>query len=212
MNAWLTQITLNQRHPGIAKQITDANRLHQELMFLAPDDLGERPRSAAGLLYRLEETPAGVKILVQTHTQPRLDRLTNGFAATIVTRELTPLLKNLSTGAHVRYRIAANPTQRVGNSTTDPRRKGKLTVLTGERGELWWLARATTNGLHPFSLTQSRLPDICAGKTRHAATRFDGVGVVTDADLLRQAILNGIGRAKSYGCGLLSLGPAQRPE
>ncbi len=212
MNAWLTQIVLNQRHAGVAEQITDANRLHQELMLLAPDGLGESPRKAVGLLYRLEETPAGVKILVQTRVRPKIDRLTDGFATTVTTRDLAPLLKNLSAGDHVRYRITANPTQRVGNSTTDPRKKGKLTVLAGERGELWWLTRATANGLHPFSVTQSRLPDIHAGKTRHAATRFDGVGIVTDADRLRQAVLDGIGRAKSYGCGLISLGPAQKPE
>ena len=40
---------------------------------------------------------------------------------------------------------------------------------------------------------------------RHAVVRFDGIGVVTDPDALRAAVLTGIGRGKSYGCGLLSL-------
>lgn len=212
MNAWLTQITLNHRHRRIHELAADANRLHQELMRLAPDDLGDSPRSAAGLLYRMEESRTGLRILVQTQMRPRVDRLSDGLATNVTSRELTPLLNNLRTGAYVRYRIAANPTQRVGDPKADPRRKGKLTVVTGERGDLWWLTRATAHGLHPLSITQTRLSDTRAGRVAHAVTRFDGLAIVTDVKPLRQAVLNGIGRAKSYGCGLLSLGPTHKPE
>ncbi|MDT3766925.1 type I-E CRISPR-associated protein Cas6/Cse3/CasE [Gleimia hominis] len=37
--------------------------------------------------------------------------------------------------------------------------------------------------------------------------QFDGVLEVTDAGLLRSALLNGIGRAKGYGCGLMTMKP-----
>ncbi|MDA0564159.1 type I-E CRISPR-associated protein Cas6/Cse3/CasE [Streptomonospora sp. S1-112] len=206
MKAWLTRIALNHRHPGVHALVGDANLLHRELMRLAPDDLGEHPRQAAGLLYRLETGPSGVHILAQTTLEPRTDRLTGGLAASVAVRELTPLLDALTAGARVRYRITANPTQRVGNSTDNPARKGKLTVVFGQRGELWWLERATGLGLHPLSVDQTRLADIRVGAVRHAATRFEGTGVVTDPQALRGAVIEGIGRAKSYGCGLLSLG------
>lgn len=48
------------------------------------------------------------------------------------------------------------------------------------------------------------------GGIRLAVVRFDGIATVTDAGLARQAVLEGIGRGKSYGCGLLSLAPAGR--
>ncbi|MFJ5218732.1 type I-E CRISPR-associated protein Cas6/Cse3/CasE [Streptomyces sp. NPDC088354] len=41
-----------------------------------------------------------------------------------------------------------------------------------------------------------------------AITVFEGTALVTDPEALRTALLNGIGRSKSYGCGLLSLAPA----
>ncbi|WP_330175988.1 type I-E CRISPR-associated protein Cas6/Cse3/CasE [Streptomyces sp. NBC_01498] len=41
-----------------------------------------------------------------------------------------------------------------------------------------------------------------------AVTLFEGTAQVTDPAALRSALLNGIGRSKSYGCGLLSLAPA----
>ncbi|MGH3942262.1 MAG: type I-E CRISPR-associated protein Cas6/Cse3/CasE [Pseudonocardiaceae bacterium] len=39
------------------------------------------------------------------------------------------------------------------------------------------------------------------------SVRYDGHLLVTDRDTFATAILNGIGRAKAYGCGLLSLAP-----
>ncbi|MFB9566127.1 type I-E CRISPR-associated protein Cas6/Cse3/CasE [Saccharopolyspora hordei] len=35
----------------------------------------------------------------------------------------------------------------------------------------------------------------------------EGAAIVTDPDRLRAAIIDGIGRARAYGCGLLSIGP-----
>lgn len=44
------------------------------------------------------------------------------------------------------------------------------------------------------------------------AILFEGTADVRDAAALRQALLDGIGRSKSYGCGLLSLAPARGGE
>lgn len=42
------------------------------------------------------------------------------------------------------------------------------------------------------------------------AVTFEGRLAVTDPDRLRQALLHGVGPAKSYGCGLLTLAPPRR--
>lgn len=43
------------------------------------------------------------------------------------------------------------------------------------------------------------------------AVTFEGRLAVTDPDLLRNALLTGIGPAKAYGCGLLTLAPLRGP-
>lgn len=43
-----------------------------------------------------------------------------------------------------------------------------------------------------------------------ARARFDGMLEVADADLLKAALTGGIGRAKAYGCGLMTLAPLPR--
>jgi CRISPR system Cascade subunit CasE len=39
---------------------------------------------------------------------------------------------------------------------------------------------------------------------------FEGRLLITDPDALRAALVTGIGPAKGYGCGLLTLAPVRR--
>jgi len=45
-----------------------------------------------------------------------------------------------------------------------------------------------------------------------ATAQFDGTLEVIDADRLRHALMHGIGSAKAFGCGLLTLAPSQRGD
>jgi len=45
-------------------------------------------------------------------------------------------------------------------------------------------------------------------ETTHVAVRFDGLLRITDANAFRETLARGIGSAKGYGFGLLSVGPA----
>ncbi|ASO20764.1 CRISPR system Cascade subunit CasE [Actinoalloteichus hoggarensis] len=205
---WLVRLNLSPRTLPVTTGLLDGDRLHRTLMRLLPDDLGERPRECGGLLYRIEPGRAGVGLLAQTRQPPRLAALPAELAAGARDRDLRPLLDSLRPGVRVRYRIVANATRRHGNSAEQEKR-GKLKVLRGTEADLWWLRKATAAGLHPLQVVSSPVDDVLgAHGTRHGLTRFDGVGMVTDADLLRAAVADGIGRAKTYGCGMLSLGPA----
>ncbi|WP_349632395.1 type I-E CRISPR-associated protein Cas6/Cse3/CasE [Streptomyces lydicamycinicus] len=63
--------------------------------------------------------------------------------------------------------------------------------------------------LHPLDTARGeRAQD--KRRITHARTRFDGIAHIKDTELLRQRILDGIGRGKAYGCGLLTLAPASR--
>ncbi|SHL85097.1 CRISPR-associated protein Cas6/Cse3/CasE, subtype I-E/ECOLI [Micrococcus luteus] len=68
------------------------------------------------------------------------------------------------------------------------------------------------------ALTVTRRRDERFGRGREGAEKplnrvtlrvvqFDGVLTVEDADRLRQSLQDGMGRAKGYGCGLMTLRP-----
>lgn len=216
MTTWLTVLTPNQRRPDVNTDLADAGRLHHRIMTLFPQGLGAQPRAAGCVLFRLDEDPRGISILVQSSIEPDHELLPDGYAHS-VTRTLEPLLNALRPGLPVRYRITANATRKLGHNT----QQGKpLTVipLHGPDAEAWWARKATEAGLQPRLITTLPLDPAhgqrnSPGKKRqtllHARTRFDGTALITDPDLLRTALTTGIGRGKPYGCGLLTIAPAR---
>jgi CRISPR system Cascade subunit CasE len=204
MTAWLTQINLNFRNPQAHHDLSDAVRMHQRVMSLVPDGLGDEPRRQAGVLYRIEQAPVGVRLLIQTAIQPSLGKLPAGYGQVQV-RVLGPLLRWLGEGTLVRYRLTANTCLRKSHSR-------EVVPLRGVDAEKWWIDRAPGHGLDLQSLISRSPGDAVGGddpkkRVRHALTQFDGVAAVTDADVLTTAIITGIGRGKSHGCGLLSIAP-----
>ncbi len=208
MKAWLAQILVDERHREIRRELADAERLHKRLMMLVPDELGDDARTLAGLLFRVDRRVGRTRLLVQTRLQPEVHRLPAPYAQAAV-RDLGPFLDRLTVGTAVHYRIVANASKRGGRNAG--KQAGKIIPLRGADADEWWTRRAAGCGLELRSLVGSPLGDVTGdrtgGRVRHALTRFDGLGVIVDADAARRAVLDGVGRAKSYGAGLLSLAP-----
>lgn len=220
---WLVAIKVGPRcHRIFHNGKINGHVLHRELMRLAPDALGDHPRHECGLLFRAEYYPSGLRVLAQLRTAPRVNSLKTDFADHVEQRRINPLLDKLYAGARVRYRIDANATKRHGKQAQEHKR-GKLANLRGNEADLWWLRKAETAGLGSAEVRSSPQPDVLGRPiktastvfegasqgdvgTIHGVTRFEGTAVVTDPGSLRESVLTGIGRARTYGCGLLSLG------
>lgn len=207
----LARIRLNAHSRAVQRDLRDATQMHRTVMRLVPDNLGDSPRLKAGLLYRLEETDTSSTLLVQAaHLDPTL--LPADYGHTEI-KNLTPMFSALRKDLAVRYRIVLNPAKRERLPLDQKNKRGKIIPLSGQDADQWWLRRATDAGLHlhvltPTNLTPVRPQGHQAPPMRHSLIRYDGTATVTDPDALTQALLNGIGRGKPYGAGLLSLAPA----
>lgn len=216
MTTWLSRITPVERRPDVTADLADATRLHRRIMTLFPADLGDQARAAAGILFRVDEDPRGTSILVQSHIEPDSERLPEGYAYTQV-RALDPLLAALRPGLPLRYRLTANATRKLGPNTKDGKPR-TVVPLHGIEAEQWWARKATEAGLAPRIITATALETAQGTRRpptgapsqfiRHARTRFDGTATITDPARLHDALTRGIGRGKSYGCGLLTIAPA----
>ncbi|MFF0446702.1 type I-E CRISPR-associated protein Cas6/Cse3/CasE [Streptomyces sp. NPDC004609] len=217
-NAWLTQLVLNPAHRQTHHDLGDAAALHRRVMRLVPDGLGDAPRARAGVLFRIEpdssataDGPSAPMVLVQTQVHPDTGRLPVGYVTRARTRDMGAMLGALRPGLPVRYRILGNAVRRCGPNSTAGKWK-QVIPLHGAEADQWWADRAGTSGL---DLLTTRSEKAAAVSTRHdraarinrAAVLFEGTATVRDPEALRSALLLGIGRSKSYGCGLLSLAP-----
>ncbi|MCA1188776.1 MULTISPECIES: type I-E CRISPR-associated protein Cas6/Cse3/CasE [unclassified Saccharopolyspora] len=212
-NTTLTRLRLNSRHRAVGEDLADATRMHRRVMSLMPDSLGEQARAHAGVLYRVEKHLTGSSVLLQTGYQPDFTALPTDYAERS-THQLDGMLANITTGITVRYRILANPTR---VETTDTKRKTRR-WLRGDDALSWWKRRAQQAGLEPHTalltneelITATRENNDGAHRISHGTSLFEGTATVTDPDAVRHAVLSGIGKARAFGCGLLSLAPTNR--
>ena len=128
-----------------------------------------------------------------------------------------PFLEKLESGQEYAFRLTANPTH-VATEGGKKKRYGHVTV--GHQTD-WLLQRADANGfrLRPSSLRTEGYPppDLVVSDRMVRTFRREGRPVtltmatyqgtleVTRPDALRSTLCRGIGRAKAYGCGLLTL-------
>lgn len=141
-------------------------------------------------------------------------------------RSYENLLGSLAEGQTWGFRVTANPTRstRRGGSQTGATPSGTQTAKSQRYGHVtvdqqleWFTQRSTGWG---FTVAErDGVPDVVVHDRRTerfrrggqtvtiAKATFDGVLTVSDADALRQALVSGLGPAKGYGCGLLTLAP-----
>lgn len=147
----------------------------------------------------------------------------------VATRPYDPLLERLKVGDRFAFRLTANPTRSVRPPAGDgaARMRGKRVAhVTAQQQLDWLIAKVEHLG---FEIPPTDVPappgdaawdvKISNRQTRRftkgnrsnrvtlSTATFDGHLVVRDAAKLRDALTAGVGPAKAYGCGLLTLAP-----
>jgi CRISPR system Cascade subunit CasE len=211
MTAWLARACLNLRSPMVRSDLSNAQALHRRMMMLVPDDLGERARQQAGMLFRIDEEHGSVTALIQARAPLDPSRLPRGYVTgEVQVRDLAPMFAALAKGIAVKYRLTANASKRL--RVPEQHTRGPVIALRGAAAEDWWRRKAQDAGLTPLSVIASPIGAATGEQIRHDLMRFDGVALIANPELTAAALLAGIGRGKSYGAGLLSLVPARLPS
>ncbi len=149
-------------------------------------------------------------LIVQSSVQPRWPE-TAAFDARV--KEITAFVAGLAPGDTLRFTVRAVPMRRCSASLRD----GTAMKAPGEHAlrtdaeRIAWIERRFGAALvltapPCVSLEPDRVGFRQGSRFGHRPTAFGGVAEVVDADALRELIVKGVGRAKSYGNGLLMLG------
>lgn len=202
---------------------TDHEAAHRAVMRLfAPRLAGspERRRHAAGILYRVDVAANGdgipdPTILVQSLVRPEV---VPPVARSI---EVSESAWTPATGAHVIFRVAVNPVRRTTRYFVDAAKKKPAPPGTRTRharqtssavpvGEIADLIFRKTGGALTDVDVISHLRDTTETRRGRAFHRVivdtvDAVATVDDPTALDRVRREGVGRAKAYGCGLLTI-------
>lgn len=217
---YLSRLILNPRHRRVQSELARPYELHRSILRAFPKELPEDER----ILYRLEEEKEGQRLalLVQSQYPPDWRWATEIPGYLLRPPETKSFSLNLEAGQVLAFRLRANPTVKKKSHQNDrkPPKNGVRLGLLREEDQRAWLEKKGEQ--HGFRLLQALIiPEgIQVGyqssgqkegekrRMAHVAVRFEGLLQVTDPERLWEAVRSGIGSAKGFGFGLLSLGPA----
>ncbi|WP_432969406.1 type I-E CRISPR-associated protein Cas6/Cse3/CasE [Dactylosporangium sp. CA-233914] len=222
---YLTRFTIDTARRGARKLLASPHAMHAAVRgaFTRPED---HDRPGARTLWRLDTTADGtVHLYIVSPGRPDLTHLADqagdtspGTAESWATRPYDGLLASLKAGQRWAFRLTANPTHngRKTPDAPDTQRFGRLrpaeqTQWLLDRGNRCGFAIAAQRDGEPnlkLHRRQTHTFKRGTGTVTLTTATYDGILEVIDPDAFRQTLSQGLGHAKAYGCGLLTIAPA----
>ena len=228
---YLTRFRINVRRVGARKLLASPESMHAAVMSSfahPPSSDGAGPR----VLWRLDrDGNTDTHLCIVSPTRPDLTHLVEqaGWPTTgrWETFDYTPFLQRLGKGDTWRFRLTANPVHSIRHKDGEPTKRTAHLTPVHQLG--WLLKQQDRAGFRVVEKPpeKQRIPDhdthelLIHGRRRLRFTKqgnsrpvtlvtvtFDGRLEITDADAFRATLTRGLGRAKAYGCGLMTLAPA----
>ena len=223
---FLTRMQINPRRRGAQTLIGSPHAMHAAVLAGFAD---ARPTEQGRVLWRLDNYDNNrVLLFVASPDQPDFTHIGEqaGWPTTETwrTRPYDPFLGSLRTGQRWQFRLTANPVhsgRKPGWTDTKP-----IAHVTVKQQEQWLLDRAHKWGFRLVGPRDTE-PDSDAidlaitdranrrfrrndSQVTIATATYEGQLEITDPDVTRHTLTHGVGRAKSYGCGLLTLARPQQ--
>ncbi|MFD8892806.1 type I-E CRISPR-associated protein Cas6/Cse3/CasE [Streptomyces sp. NPDC059566] len=231
----LTRFRINTARLGARSLLVSPQRLHAAVMSsfagALPSDTDQ-----TRTLWRLDRNAkAEILLYIVSKERPDLTHLVEqaGWPTTAAweTYDYGAFLDGLHTGDAWAFRLTANPVHQIRRKEGEPTKRTAHVTPRHQMG--WLLARQEAAGFRILTTPpeQRRLPEgdeyqlAVRDEHRHrfekadpsggrpnrvplVAVTYDGRLEVTDPDALRRTLTLGLGKAKAYGCGLMTLAKA----
>lgn len=217
---YISRVVLDASDGRVRRLALSPYRIHALVESACGRSAGA-PSEGGRNLWRLdvgrEDAP---KLYIVSPAAPDTELILDETGSAVETKPYEPRLDALSAGQRWAFRLKANPARKVlVDKGSDPNNKvigsiqGHVTV---EQQVEWLVSRSERFGFKVLD-DQWGQPQLVVSQRRKERFKrgesvvtivtavYDGALEVTDADLLRMALCGGIGRAKGFGCGLLTI-------
>lgn len=209
---FLSSLEINSNNRIARSWLSNAYRIHQRLLMAFPDG------DAGRVLFRIDQGARYPRIIVQSPMEADWEK---AFAdlPVLAAHAQKPLLLQLQQGQRLRFLLRANPTMRLKGALDaedrEERKPGKRVGMFKEEDQRRWLERkGEAGGFRPLAFdvrpggTSKSFRTGEKGVQSHLSVDYEGYLEILDTDTFLETLENGIGTAKGYGFGLLSIAPA----
>lgn len=225
---FITQFTFNRSRRHSRFLMSNPQALHAAILSsFPPDALASFEGDSKRILWRLDNASTRDDLYIVSPVRPDLTGMVEeaGWPTqeTWRTRDYQSRLDNVRVGQQWRFRLVANPT--VAKKTEPGGKSRRVAHVTIDQQREWLLKRTSILGFKIANLEDqntvedTELNNLQVSNSRIrkfkrenmmvtlSTAQFDGVLQVMDSQALQKALVEGVGPAKGYGCGLLTLAP-----
>ena len=197
---FISKITLNPERTATRKLISEPRSIHGMIQKSFHED-------AERILWSLDTSQRDPVIYVLSPDEPSTEHIVERYGRVndrkgIITKNYDVLLDALEIGKVFRMKAVLNPTITVAK---------KRVPIVGYENLCHWLEnRSEINGFKIVSsidISNEKVMDIRKKDTRitlNTAT-FEANIEITDENLFRNVLINGLGRGKAYGLGFVTV-------
>lgn len=203
-NYYLTKVLIDTNNRQKMSDLNNVRAIHGWIEQSFPQEIAQGKRLRH--LWRIDQIGTKQYLLLFSPDQPDLQKLEKyGITGSVKTISYDKLLDSIEGHQLLRFKLTVNCVRRDGKTH-------KVYPIVGNTGQMKWIKeRSTKNGfmLKNCSIIRNRSVKLKHGKhtTYLYQATFEGVLEVNDLNIFKHALVNGIGREKAYGMGLLTVMP-----
>jgi len=210
---YLSRVQIEEKNRQRVKDLNHLGAYHNWVESSFPDEFGSGERTRK--LWRIDKLQGRRYLLVLSEKQPDLDKLAYyGVANTAASKSYNILLDRLEVGMKLRFRVTLNPVISISTGKQSGKRGKVMPHVTIEHQAKYLMDRSLKNGFqlneNEFSITERSMEPLKKQKhhpVRLSKVSYEGLLTITDIELFKEALINGIGKKKAYGCGMMTVIP-----
>lgn len=210
---YLSRVKIDVNNRRKTKDLDHLGAYHNWVEESYPDEVksGERSRK----LWRIDHIGNDFYLLVLSGEKPDAKKLEKyGVTGSTQTKDYNLLLNQLRVGDKLRFRVVLNPIVSLSQGKSSGRRGRVIPLVTADQQLNFLKQRAEKHG---FSINDDEVKitgrsfEILKRKNQKplkiCKAAYGGFLTIKDLDLFKAVLVNGLGKKKAYGFGLLTVIP-----
>lgn len=211
---YISRVEIDKTGFNTLRELNHVGAYHAWVEECFPEDFGKMPRPRK--LWRIDELGGSRYLLIVSETPPDKNKLEKyGVPGTAGTKCYDDYIDSIVSGQCMRFRLVLNPVTAISNGKGN---RASSHVCRTEAEQRRYLAdRSKLNGflVNDTAYMIDNKGSVMLKKkgmkpVELVRVTYEGVLMVTDKTLFAKTLINGIGKHKAYGFGLITVIPIKQ--
>lgn len=217
---YLSRVKIDLHNRRKLRELTHLGAYHAWVEDSFPDEREDIKENRTRKLWRVEQVNGESYLLILSKNKPDLEKLEKyGVKSSAETKSYDKLLSSIEVGMRARFKICLNTVKSIRDDKNELCKRGRLVPVGLDELHKFFLERTEKNG---FSVKDNEFDITSRGeklfmkheedkekniKINLVSATYEGILTVRDVDKFKYTLVNGVGRKKAYGFGLLTIIP-----